>query len=83
MRKTLLGVLLLSLTLLHDVKELRKNRFNLRQNQLLLPNSPLLHIATEIIIETDYCFERHTNKEKLIGAAKPEEVVDSEFSGAG
>ncbi len=83
MRKTLLGVLLLSLTLLLGCQIATPEPVPPATEPAPATELPPTPKATEIVIEPDYCVECHTDKEQLIASAKPEEVVESESSGAG
>ena len=47
-----------------------------------VPPTPTME-PTEVVVEVDYCVSCHTDKEQLISAAKPEEVVEKESSGVG
>jgi hypothetical protein len=83
MRKTMLGVLLLSLTLLFGCQTVTSEPVQPATDPALATELPPTPKATEIVIEPDYCVECHTDKEQLIAYAKPEEEVDSESSRAG
>ncbi len=85
MRKTLLGILLLALTLLVGCQSAAPESVLPASEPAPTTPTELLPTPepTEVVIETDYCVECHTDKEQLIASAIPEEVVESESSGAG
>lgn len=52
--------------------------------EIVQPAEPApIPISQKIEPTANYCVSCHTDKEQLIAAAKPEEVVESESSGAG
>ncbi len=83
MRKTLLGVLLLVFTLLVGCQTASPEPVQPSSEPAPTIEPSPTPEPTEVIIQPDYCVECHTDKEKLIASARPEEVVESESSGAG
>jgi hypothetical protein len=48
------------------------------------PTAPaVIPVSQKIDAQENYCLSCHSNKEQLIATAKPEEMVESESSGAG
>jgi hypothetical protein len=52
--------------------------------EIVQPTEPApIFISQKIEPTENYCVSCHTDKEQLISTAKPEEMVESESSGAG